>query len=421
MMRHYALFGVDLAPGSPLLDDLLGGRSAFFPEIRGKKGLLFSNLTLAACMAEEKRLDHFHLTGQAGRSICSLSGGERKKALLGHLLAQQPDFLVLDNPFDALDAAASQQLREELRQVSRRLTFIQIGKRYDDLLPCITHAVCFDGDRPVFAGPLAEWLQNRHPAPAIVLPAVLPGPSRRYEDISDPLVRFDNVSVSYQGCPILNGISWEIRREEFWQLVGPNGAGKTTLLTMITGDNPKAFGASLTLFGRKKGSGETVWELKEKIGYLTPAMMDHFHRRNTVEEMIISGMVDCVGLYRQASSSQRFLARQWLRLLGLEKRRDAAFLSLSQVQQRLVLVARAMVKHPPLLILDEPADGLDDAAAMLLISLIDTMAAGSRSALVYVSHRQEPGLHAPNVFDLVPSPKGSCGIRRQGAGCSIAG
>lgn len=420
-MRHYALFGVDLAPGSPLFDDLLGGRSAFFPEIRGKKGLLFSNLTLAACMVEEKRHDRFLLTGQTGRSICSLSDGERKKALLGHLLAQQPDFLVLDNPFDALDGASCQLLREELHQMSRRLTLIQIGKRRADLLSCITHAVCFDGDRPVFAGSLAEFQHHRHPASRVPLPVILPGPSRCYEDISDPLVRFDNVSVSYQGCPILNGISWDIRKGEFWQLVGPNGAGKTTLLTMITGDNPKAFGTSLTLFGRMKGSGETVWELKEKIGYLTPAMMDHFHRRNTVEEMIISGMIDCVGLYRQASSGQRFLARQWLRLLDLEKRRDAAFLSLSQVQQRLVLVARAMVKHPPLLILDEPGDGLDDAAAMLLISLINTMAAGSRSALVYVSHRQEPGLHAPKVFELVPSPKGSCGIRRQGGGRSITG
>lgn len=413
MMRHYAVFGVDLAPGSSLLDDLLGGDSALFPETRGKKGLLFSNLTLAACMAEEKRHDRFLLTGQTGRSICSLSDGERKKALLGHQLAQQPDFLVLDNPFDALDAASCQLLREELHQVSRRLTLIQIGKRRADLLSCITHAVCFDGDRPVFAGSLAEFQHHRHPASPVPLPVILPDPSRWYEDISDPLVRFDNVSVSYQGRPILAGITWEIRKGEFWQLVGPNGAGKTTLLTMITGDNPKAFGTSLTLFGRQKGSGETVWELKEKIGYLTSAMMDHFHRQSTVEEMIISGMVDSVGLYRPATSGQHALARQWLRLLGLEKQRDAAFRSLSLGQQRLVLVARAMVKHPPLLILDEPADGLDDGAVAVLIRLINTMVAGSRSAMIYVSHRQEPGLHPRQVFELIPSPAGSRGSGRE--------
>jgi len=412
-MRHFAVFGLDPSLSSSIMQDLLNGNMpAGFPELQGKRGALFSNIVLPRFMEEEARHDRFDLTADKQRSIRSFSSGEQKKALLRYLLAGHPDFLVLDNPFDALDTASCLALQEELQRLSRRLIIVQIVKRRRDLLPFISHAVVCEDGRLVFAGGIDEYLRRDETRPRFVLHGALPPPSRRYGELADPLVKFEKVSVSYGGRPILRGISWEVRKGEFWELIGPNGSGKTTMLTMIIGDNPKAFGQNLFLFGRKKGSGESVWQIKEKIGYLTPSMLDLFHRWTTVEQMIVSGMVDSIGLYRRASGMQLELAGKWARLLGLEGDRHAVFNRLSQVHQRMVLVARAMVKHPPVLILDEPASGLDDAAAAMLTALINKVAGESESAVFYVSHRRDPGLQSHRVFELFPSEIGSTGKSR---------
>jgi len=412
-MHHFAVFGIDPSLSSSFMQDLLhGSMPAAFPELQGKKGALFSNIVLPRFMEEEARHDRFDLTAEQHRSIRTFSDGEQKKALLRNLLEGHPDFLVLDNPFDALDESSCRNLQEELRRLSARLFIIQIVKRRHDLLPFITHAVACEEGRLLFAGGIEEYLRRGKTRPHFVLHGTLPPPSCSYGDIADPLVRFEKVSVSYGDRPILRDIDWEVKKGEFWELVGPNGSGKSTMLTMIIGDNPKAFGHNLFLFGRRKGSGESVWQIKDKIGYLTPSMLDLFHRWTTVEQMIVSGMVDSIGLYRRASGMQLELAAKWARLLGLEGERRTAFSRLSQVRQRMVLVARAMVKHPPLLILDEPANGLDDAAASMLTALVNKVAEESETAIIYVSHRREPGLHSHRVFELLPAENGSTGRSR---------
>jgi molybdate transport system ATP-binding protein len=208
---------------------------------------------------------------------------------------------------------------------------------------------------------------------------------------------------------VLQQINWTIRPGEFWQLKGANGSGKTTLLTMINGDNVKGYGQELYLFGRKKGSGETVWEIKEKIGYLTPSMTDLFVTQHTREEMILSGFKDSIGLYTQPTDLERRTAFDWLQWLGLAHKAKQLFRLLSSGEQRMALIARAMVKHPPLLLLDEPLMGLDEANAQKVIALINRLAAESRSALVYVSHQQEPGLQPQQVLELLKTPNGSVG------------
>ncbi|QIA08414.1 ABC transporter ATP-binding protein [Draconibacterium halophilum] len=223
------------------------------------------------------------------------------------------------------------------------------------------------------------------------------------------MIKLRNVSVKYHERQILNKINWTIRAGEFWQLKGPNGSGKTTILTMINGDNPKAFGQNIELFGRRKGTGESIWEIKREMGYFTPSMMELFKRRHTAEEMVISGFHDSIGLYHKASEIQKHVANEWLKVLGLEAKSNYAFVDLSQVNRRMVLIARAMIKHPPLLILDEPSTGLDDQSAALLSALINKIADESQTAILYVSHRTEPDLKPQFVFELIPSEKGSVG------------
>jgi len=192
-------------------------------------------------------------------------------------------------------------------------------------------------------------------------------------------------------------------------LIGPNGSGKTTLLTMINGDNPKAYNQDLTLFGKRKGTGETVWEIKQKVGYLTPSMTDLFSTRHTVEEMIVSGFLDSIGLYKTPTDIQLRLANEWIDLIEMSHLKNKPFCTLSLGQQRLALVARAMVKHPPLLILDEAMSGLDDHNASIVISLINKIAEESKTTILFVSHRIEEGLLPNNIFELIPTESGSIG------------
>jgi len=226
---------------------------------------------------------------------------------------------------------------------------------------------------------------------------------------TDPLIELRAVSVHYAEKQVLNNVNWIIRKGEFWQLTGPNGAGKSTLISMITGDNPKAYGQNMMLFGRKKGSGESIWDIKRQIGYFTPDMIHQFTRVDTVENMIISGLNDSVGLYIEPSDLQKDIARGWLDMLGTSFR-NRTFQNLSLGQQRMVMVARAMVKHPPLLILDEPTIELDDANSRLFIDMVKAIASEKQIAIIYVSHRDEENLQPDKIFELV-KPKADIQVR----------
>jgi molybdate transport system ATP-binding protein len=410
MLKHVALNGDDLAMDSAFMKQLLKGEcSEHFPELTGKRGVLFSNTTLAKFIEEEFRHDNFELTRSFGRSIRTLSSGEQKKALLEVLMAKQPDFIILDNPFDALDVASVKQLKVRLESIANEMTVIQVFKRKSDLLPFIKHAMRVDKGKVVFADGIEQYLKKFEPEKEIHFSVEIPGPVHELNLSNNELIKLCDVSVRYGERQILNNINWTIKPGEFWQLKGPNGSGKTTILTMISGDNPKAFGQNIELFGRRKGTGESVWEIKQKIGYFTPSMMELFKRRHTAEQMVISGFHDSIGLYHRPSEIQKHVANEWLKVLGLADKGTRAFVDLSQVHRRMVLIARAMIKHPPLLILDEPSTGLDDKSAALLSALINKIAAESQTAILYVSHRTEPDLKPAFVFELKPGENGSVG------------
>ncbi|MNQ62056.1 putative ABC transporter ATP-binding protein YlmA [compost metagenome] len=218
-----------------------------------------------------------------------------------------------------------------------------------------------------------------------------------------------NVSVSYDDRKILDNISWTIKQGEFWQLIGPNGSGKSTILSLITGDNPKGFGQDLYLFGRKKGTGESVWDIKKQIGIFTTSMTDLFQKGHTLEEMILSGFFDSIGLYIEPTTHQKQIVSQWLEVIEMTHLRKKRFIDLSIGQQRVGLIVRAVLKHPPLLILDEPVEGLDDENVDMVIQLINTIKQETNVSILYVSHRIESGLAPTSVFELLPAATGSIG------------
>jgi len=408
--RHWAIYDSGHAMESAFIKNLLSGEvPAPFQDLKDKTGAFFSASTLNRFIREEAIHDDYSLTQNRQRSIRTFSSGEQKMALFNHLLSKKPDFLILDNAVDMLDQYANTQLRLRLETLSERMTIIQIFRRKDEILPFIRHILYLQGDSVVVSGPMEAYRDLSKEMEPFSFNGEIPPASVEFEPMGDPLVRFKNVSVEYGGKKILNNICWEIKKGDFWQLTGPNGSGKTTLLTMVTGDNPKAYGQDLLLFGRKKGSGESIWEIKEKIGYVTPAMTVLFNGNHTVKNMVVSGLYDSIGQYRKPSPFEEDLACQWIDLIGLTGLKKAWFADLSEEQQCMVLIARAMIKHPPLLILDEPTHGIGDHSVSVVTALINKIVNESRTTVVYVSHKKERGLVASSIYELIPGKRGSEG------------
>ena len=212
---------------------------------------------------------------------------------------------------------------------------------------------------------------------------------------SDPLVRITNGRVAYGETVIFEDLDWTIEPGQHWQVTGPNGSGKTCLLNLITGDHPQCYVNDIFVFGMQRGNGESIWDIKQYLGYVSSALQWEYNVSVSVKNAIISGFYDSIGIYQKYSDQQSQIADHWLSLLGMEARANQPFSQLSFGDQRLILIARAMVKHPPLLILDEPCLGLDELNRQLVLALIEKICRGSETTVLYVNHR--PADNIPGI------------------------
>ncbi|WP_339339941.1 ABC transporter ATP-binding protein [Croceitalea sp. MTPC6] len=358
-------------------------------------------------MDEEEKHGLKIITAQTEQSLLSMSSGERKKALLEYLLRNSPDYLILVNPYDNLDRSHQSNLKQKLLGISKSKILIQIIGRKEDILSLNSKYAKLEVDKLIWFNSQKDFLESNTLSKTNFSQYAIPHPLKPIKSSIKQLVKFNDVSVAFNNKPIITNINWTINSGEFWQLKGPNGSGKTTLLSMITGDNQKGYGQDLYLFGNKKGSGESVWDIKKHIGYFTPALTDKFRGYHSLENMLISGLHDSIGLYVQPTENEKMLAVKWLRLLNMEAKSDSYFHQLATAEKRLLMTARAMIKHPPLLLLDEPTSGLDDYNASLFVSLVNKIAKESKTAIIFVSHREEKGLEPSSIFELIPTKNGA--------------
>lgn len=403
MPKHKAFYISNTENKKELLNSIISGK--WFEDLKTLKGAVFSEVILNKFIEEEMHHGHFDVETSTKNSLKNSSEGERKRALLNHILQSNPEYIVLDNVFDCLDAEAQIKIKNTLTELSKHILIIQIATRKRDVLAFIKDIFILEAGKLELYEASAEADKNSMSN----FTQDLPQPYNLDRETFNPLIKLNNVSVSYSERPIIKNINWEIKPGEFWQLIGPNGSGKSTILSLISGDNPKGYMVDMVLFGMKKGSGETVWDIKKNIGFYTSEMLRGFKRRDTIESMIISGFVDSIGLYKYPTDRQISIAHNWLALLSMLEIKDKSFHFLSNGHKRLVLIARAMVKHPPLLILDEPTNGLDDADAKLFSKLVNKIALESETAIIYVSHRKEAYINPDFIYELIPDKTGSVG------------
>lgn len=326
-----------------------------------------------------------------------LSSGEARKTLLAQALLQQPDLLVLDEPFDSLDQDAMAQLDRFFAGLVRegRVSLLFLLNTLDEVHPWHSHLAVMDKGELIAAGPVAELRENA------ALQALLRFDASALPDWPEPLsadpvpellVELRQGTVRYGDKTIFSGLDLCIERGQHTLLTGPNGCGKSTLLGLITGDHPQCYSNDLRIFGTRRGSGETIWELKRRLGIVSASLHRDHRVPGSALEIVLSGFHDSIGLYDAVTPGQVQHARRWLQLTGMDSKANVAFRQLSYGEQRLVLVARALVKQPPLLILDEPTQGLDAVNRLRVLYFLDHLATQERSTIIMVSHRLDEQL-----------------------------
>ena len=326
--------------------------------------------------------------------LIQLSSGENKRFQLAKALVQHPSVLLLDNPFVGLDQATRTVLHNVINTLVTRGTTVLLITSSTEIPESTTHVMELQEGRLTQAVSRDAFTEQR---PESLLPStdspLAPEVLASLPTTPDPsfnvAIQMRDVSVKYEGKMILDHVHWQVNRGDKWALTGPNGAGKSTLLSLINGDNPQAYANDISLFDKKKGSGESIWDVKRRIGYVSSELHLYFDRYQTCFKAVASGLTDTMVYDKRLSEDQRATVDQWLAIFRLSHRREAPLATLPLSEQRLVLLARAMVKNPPVLILDEPCQGLDRLQTHRFRATVDAVCRSFEKTLIFVSHYQE--------------------------------
>lgn len=323
-------------------------------------------------------------------SLLMLSNGEMRRLSLAAGLLRQPLLYLMDQPLTGLDQESRAAFGDFLAACIQANIHVLLTTTSSEIPAQITH-VAYLKD----SGALQTWEHtqyNPQTTPVQVsswdLSPILPTLAS-YPVYSGPVVSLEEVSIRYGQTLILDRLNWNIQSRERWRLRGKNGSGKSTLISLLIGENPQAYSQNFSLFGKKRGSGESIWELKKPIGFVAPELSRYFPRNQSLRKVILSGLFDTMGLFKSVSPQQEALANNWMEVFQLQGLAEKYFFELSLAQQRWALLARALIKKPQLLILDEASQGLDEQQRNLFKNTLEDLLLRIPIAIIYVSHYEE--------------------------------
>lgn len=363
---------------SDFLDHLDPGTKAreFLPRLEDNRSLV-----------DQFRLDHV-----LDRGYRQLSSGESRKLLILKAVTDGAGHLLIENPYDGLDAESCKEFDRIMQLlVERGVKLLVVLSSRSDIPDWCTHLAWIKDGRLAGCGPKEELLvkidasSNGNGWQEILQQRAESGE----EATPSELIRLVNGQARYGKQTIFSGLDFTVNQHEHTLISGPNGAGKSTLLGLVTGDHPDCYTNELYLFGRRRGSGESIWQIKKEMGIVSPALHREHYVPGNSAQIVVSGFFDSIGLYRRPTERQRELARSWLEVIGLGALETTPFRSLGYGEQRLVLIARALIKIPKLLVLDEPTHGLDDANRAHLLDFLELVVDKRISTIIYVSHRRD--------------------------------
>lgn len=341
----------------------------------------------------EKVVSLFNLGRLQDEQLIKLSNGETKRLMIAAALMKNPALLLLDQPLTGLDVQTRAAFSQMIDKIIASGTTLIMATSPGEIPEGITHVAILKNREVSEAMP-----KDRFSADAFLN---IKDDKLNVEELRSLLndgngpanfgriVKMNNVHIRYGTKDILNGINWEIKQGERWALLGHNGAGKSTLLSLINGDNPQAYANDIILFDKKRGSGESIWDIKSKIGFVSPELHQYFPSDNSCLQVIESGYYDTLGLFRPGSKTKAETALRWMKALEIDQYARTLLKNIPASAQRLCLLARALIKNPALLIFDEPCQGLDAHQQLHFKNLVDTICGISNVTLIYVTHYQD--------------------------------
>lgn len=380
-----------------------------------------------------KSLGIQHLLDQ---NMHHLSTGEMRKTLIARALIKNPEILILDEPFDGLDQNSRQHLFQTIEDlIEQNIQIILIAHRLEEISPKIQQVLMLKEGRVHFKGSKNAGFNNQNISELYDCPLTINNNNGIYtwnftipksQDLSieqqqklhqlhhqlnhqtatttisnkkpvtivatlpkTPFIAMKNISVAYGEKKVLSNFSWQFLPHQNWAIIGPNGAGKSTIIKLITGDNLQGYSNDIKLFGHQKGtSGQSIWEIKQKLSYVSGEIQVAYRKKITALEVIYSGFFDSIGLYQRLTETQQEIANTWIELLEIQDLLSLQFNNLSYGQQRMVILARAMVKSPKLLIVDEPCHGLDIKNRHRILNIIQRISE-TPTKILYVTHHSE--------------------------------
>jgi molybdate transport system ATP-binding protein len=406
LMDHEA-FQEDLREYAGKRDEVTTARDVIFSGILANRAITPSD--------EERFLDVVDRLGiryMVQRGIGSLSTGEMRKTLIGRALLKSPKLLILDEPFDGLDERSRATLAESInRLMMGSMRVILVVHRLEEIVPNITHVLLVKDGQLFMQGPKYEVLTSENISRLYGFKLHLERTNGEYrvsygaektdkidmsvvyeealQDVPDVLIEMKDTTVKYDKLVVLDRLNWSMKSGENWAILGPNGSGKSTIVKLILGDNLQGYANQVMLFGKRKGSGETLWEIKRHIGAVSSELQVQYRKKMSAYDVIASGFYDSIGLYQYPTPKQKAIVDGWIELLKIGDMTNQLYHQLSYGQKRMILLARAMVKSPALLILDEPCHGLDISNRRRILRIIE-MIGGTPTHLLYVTnHRDE--------------------------------
>jgi molybdate transport system ATP-binding protein len=340
----------------------------------------------------DKTIAALNLSALCDKQTIKLSNGETKRLMIAAALLKNPIILLLDNPLTGLDVETRKSFNVLLNEISTSGISIIMATSTFELPDVVTNVAVLDNGSISQSLTKQEFEVSEHSVIEKIkvdintLQQLLNTSAANHSYMQ--IVSMANVFIKYGDKVILNKVNWLINPGERWALLGPNGAGKSTLLSLINGDNPQAYANNIVLFDKKRGTGESIWDIKSKIGFVSPELYQYFPTDNSCLQVIESGFYDTLGLFRPSVKTKTDLALNWMKALEIDQYARHLLKNIPASAQRLCLLARALIKNPALLIFDEPCQGLDDHQQQHFKSVVDAICSISNVTLIYVTHYQ---------------------------------
>jgi molybdate transport system ATP-binding protein len=365
---------------------------------------------------DEKRLyeiaDLLGIRHLLQRGITLLSTGEMRKTLIARALIKSPKLLILDEPFDGLDEVARASLSESINHLmTTPIRVILVTHKVEEIVPNITHVLFVKNGHLFMQGPKEEMLTSEKVSKLFGSDLRIEKIDETYqvsygvekgkkvdlaffykditEEVPDPLIEMKDTTVRYGDFIAVDQLNWTMKRGENWAVLGPNGSGKSTILKLILGENLQGYANQVTIFGRRKGTGETLWEIKKRIGVVSSELQIQYRKKMSAYDVIASGFYDSIGLYQYPTKEQKVVVDGWIEILSIGNIAKELYHRLSYGQKRMILLARAMVKPPLLLILDEPCHGLDLLNRRRILNIVEMIGETKTNILYVTNHKEE--------------------------------